>query len=203
MEVQIIKRRVSPAQQQRRDKIIACARLMLAAQGGVIAMEAVAEASGTSRSTLYRNFSSREHLISEVTLDAGRRLIAQLEQKPPAGATVGERITSLCHHISSLAGANTALLGACVYNLSSQDPAVIDAQADIEQLVTGFFTSVLGQQPFAARPELEKVIFRYLLGAFMLGTTGKLDFERIAQEFTTLCQGLLGEEWERPVDAAA
>lgn len=203
MQVQVIKRRISPAQLKRRAKIINCARHMLAEQGGTISMEAVAEASGTSRSTLYRNFSSREHLISEVTLDAGRRLIEQLRQNPPPGKNVGERVSALCHHISSLASANTALISACVYNMSSQDPAVIDAQDDIEQMVTSFFTSVLGEQPFADKPDLEKIIFRYLLGAFLLGTSDKLEFGRIAQELTELCQGLLGADWEKPVEPTA
>jgi AcrR family transcriptional regulator len=203
MQVQVIKRRISPAQLERRAKIIDCARHMLAEQGGTISMEAVAEASGTSRSTLYRNFSSREHLVSEVTLDAGRRLVEQLRQHPPTGSNVGDRVSALCHHISNLASANTALISACVHNMSSQDPAVIDAQIDIEEMVTGFFTSVLGEQPFADKPDLEKIIFRYLLGAFLLGTSGKLEFGRIAQELTTLCQGLLGADWQRPVEPAA
>jgi len=199
MEVQVIKRRVSPAQKQRRELIIASARDLLAQHGGAISMEVVAEASGTSRSTLYRNFSSREHLIAEVTLDAGHRLIALIEQQPPQGDTVGERIASLCHYISALAGANTALLGACVYNMSSTDPAVVEAQADIEQLISGFFSTALGEEPFEDNGQAQEIIFRYLLGSFMLATTEKLDFERIAGELTALCQGLLGDSWSRKV----
>ena len=45
-------------------------------------MEAVAQASEVSRATLYRDYTSREHLLADVTLHAGRTLAKSLEQFP-------------------------------------------------------------------------------------------------------------------------
>lgn len=197
MEVQVIKRRISPQQKKRRDHIIECTKRLIIEQGAAVAMEAVAEVSETSRSTLYRYFSSREHLISEVTLDAGYRLIDFLNAHPPAGETVGERVSNLCHQINHLAKSNSTLLASCVSNIGSEDPAVIDAQKEIEQLISGIFKSVLGDIELANEVTVNNALFRYLLGAFMLSTTGKLSFESIAQDLTELCHLLMQDIWDQ------
>jgi TetR/AcrR family transcriptional regulator, cholesterol catabolism regulator len=196
LEVQVIKRRFTPRQKERRDHIVACAQDLLRKNGAAISMEAVAEASGTSRSTLYRNFSSREHLIAEVTLDAGNRLIEYLEQHPPRGDTFGGRIESLCFQISRLGEANDSLLASCVTNIISEDPAVIDSQAVIEELVGRIFRTVRGESKTANQAMVDKAIFRYLLGGFILTTTGKLSYDALASDLTELCRTLMSEQWQ-------
>ena len=166
MTIHVIKRRISPRQQQRREHIIACTRDLISVHGATFSMEAVAEASNTSRSTLYRYFSSREHLVSEVTLDAGNRLIDFLSRHPPSGKTLGENVEALCRQINHLAEVNVTLLATCVTNITSEDPAVIDAQAEIEQLVGGIFSGVRGDIQAVNQEMIDKVIFRYLLAGF-------------------------------------
>ncbi|MCB1688011.1 MAG: TetR/AcrR family transcriptional regulator [Halioglobus sp.] len=201
MEVQIIKRRISPQQKERRQHIIACARQLILEQGATMSMEAVAAMAGTSRSTLYRSFTSREHLIADVTLDAGYRLIEFLEQHPPQGRTVGGKISSLCAQVSTLAAGSSTLLAVCVNNIASEDPAVIDAQHEIERLISGIFGSVLGEVPVANRGKVESTIFRYLLGSFILATTGKLTFDEISTDLADLCRNLLSAVWDRDCTA--
>ena len=61
---------------RRREAIVREARRLFAAQGGGVALEAVAEAAGVGIATLYRNFESRHALADEVALtilaDVGR-----------------------------------------------------------------------------------------------------------------------------------
>ena len=162
-----------------------------------MSMEAVAASADTSRSTLYRHFTSREHLIAEVTLDAGHRLIALLETNTLGGKTVGEAISAVCHLICTAAQRNTTLLAVCVNNLTSEDPAVIDAQEEIENLISSMFSAVLEGLSPLDRQDVERSIFRYLLGGFILATSGKLAFEALEEDMIRLCEGLLSDEWNR------
>lgn len=168
-------------------------------QGAAVSMEMVAAAAGTSRSTLYRNFSSREHLIADMTLDAGQRMINTLGQYDMTGQTVGENVSWLCQQIALMASSNNTFLAVCIGNLSAEDPAVMDAQDEIEALISGIFAVALGNAAFKNRKIAEQTIFRYLLGSFILATSGKMTFEEIGHDLKGLCQQMMSDIWNKPV----
>lgn len=195
-EVKVIKRRITPRQKAKQLHIIAQATHLLALHGSNVSMEMVGEAAQVSRSTLYRYYASREHLLAEVTLEAGNNLILYLEAHTPKGNTVGARIRFLCKQISEMAESSPLLLAACISNLASDDPAVIDAHAEIEQLISGIFKSVSGDQELNISASIQGAIFRYLLGSFMLATTGKLAFNDLANDLANLCECLMSNIWD-------
>jgi AcrR family transcriptional regulator len=163
-------------------------------------MEAVAQASEVSRATLYRDYTSREHLLADVTLHAGRTLAKSLEQFPPPGRTVGKRVEALCKQLVRTASENELFLATCINNLASEDPAVLDAYDEIEALVTELLQSVLGDLSLKPGAIPTGIIFRYLFGGFLLATTGKMTFEQLADELVDACQRLLGEVWAKDLD---
>lgn len=197
-DIQTFRRRISPEQQQRRELILAQATLLVQAQGHEVAMEAVAAAAGISRTTLYRYFTSREHLLAEVTLMQAKSLLNNLIVLPPAGHTVGEKVQDLCQSIASLDRENKRLLGACIHNLASRDPAVLDSFAAIEGLVSQMFTTVLRQSVPSRWLNVEAVLFRYLFGSLVLATTDKMNYSALAEDMTALCRSLLGDAWWEP-----
>lgn len=199
-DIKVFRRRISPEQQQRSQLIVAEASKLVSQHGAAISMESVAAASGVSRSTLYRYYTSREHLLAEVTLKAGYELIELLNSNPPQGDTIGQKIETLCHQLTSMAGVDKVFLACCMSNLMSEDPAVIDAYQETEQLVSGIFGSVLGDVKPALGNMIQTVIFRYLLGSFMLASTGKLDFEEVANELAAICQLLMADVWSVKCD---
>lgn len=199
-EILVTRRRITPQQKARQANIIDNATSLLSRYGSQVSMEMVGEAAQVSRSTLYRYFVSREHLVAEVTLEAGNELISYLESNAPQGETVGARISSLCTQIVSMAEASPRLLAACINNLASDDPAVIDAHANIEQLISRIFNTVTGSQNLEISTEVQGAIFRYLLGSFLLATTGKLAFTDLAKDLAKLCESLLADVWGIPCD---
>ncbi len=156
-------------------------------------MEEVASAAGLSRSTIYRYFASREHLIAEVTLAAGNRLTKHWADQPPKGNTSEERVRNLCDELTQKAEENTVFLGVCVANLASQDPAVLDTYAEIEHLVGQFLATALGEAHLVERTRASGILFRFLLGSFILATTGKQSFQAVNDELQTLCRTLLAD----------
>ena len=198
MEIQVIKRRVRPDQKARRDQIIACARQLIASHGNAISMEMVAAEAKTSRSTLYRNFTSREHLIAEVTLDAGQQLIQILAAHAMPGESVGANVNWLCEQLAQAARNNETFLAVCIGNLSTEDPAVIDAQEEIENLLGEILGVAIGGAEFENRERAEHTIFRYLLGCFVLATSGKMTYEDISRDLQVLCRQMLAAIWDEP-----
>lgn len=197
-DIQTFRRRISPEQQQRRELILAQATRMIRLQGREVAMEAVATAANVSRTTLYRYFTSREHLLAEVTLVQGQHLLDRLIVEPPAGHTVGEKVQAMCQSIASINADNERMLDVCIHNLSSQDPAVLDSFAAIEELVSQMFTSVLRQSVPSRWLNVESVLFRYLFGSLVLATTGKISYPALAEDMNALCRSLLGDACGEP-----
>ncbi|QFU75632.1 TetR/AcrR family transcriptional regulator [Halioglobus maricola] len=195
-EIVVSKRRVTPQQKAKRLEIIDETRKLLAEYGADISMEMVGAAAQVSRSTLYRYYVSREHLISEVTLEAGNRLVEYLEYDPPKGKTIGARTSYLCAQIVHVAEGSPKLLAACINNLASDDPVVTDAYVEIEQIIPRIFGTVSGTQKLQIAAEVWNTIFRYLFGGFILATTGKLSYSELAGDLAELCKSLLADIWD-------
>lgn len=195
-EVVVTRRRITPQQKAKQLEIIKETSKLLGKYGSDISMEMVGDAAQVSRSTLYRYYVSREHLISAVTIEAGNSLVEYLASHPPQGRTVGARTTSLCAQIANLAEGSPNLLAACVNNLASDDPAAIDSYAEIEKLITKIFRTVSTNQDFQLSLEVQTTIFRYLLGSFLLATTGKLTFTELATDLARLCESLMTSVWD-------
>ncbi len=95
-----------------------------------------------------------------------------------------------------MAESNPGLIAACINNLASDDPAVIDAHAQIEQLIPRIFSCVSGDQELDFSAAVQGAIFRYLLGSFMLATTVKLAFSEVARDLAKLCESLISDLWD-------
>ena len=86
---------VTPAQQERYDRVVAAAAEVLSA-GGVdaVQMKDLAQRAGVSLATLYRYFPSKEYVLLAVCLarfqEAARRVFAEV----PPGDTIRDRVTS-------------------------------------------------------------------------------------------------------------
>jgi len=198
-DIQVFRKRITPEQKKKRQLIVAETMQLITQQGSALSMESVATASGVSRTTLYRYYTSREHLLAEVTLSAGNTLIKFLENNPPTGKTIGERIENLCHMVTKIAGENEQIMASCISNLSSEDPAVIEIYHDIEKLISGMLGSVLGDSKPKNAEMMQSVVFRYLLGSFNLATTGKLSYSDVASELTEVCHLLLDDVWDSEI----
>ena len=86
---------VTPAQQERYDRVVAAAAAVLSAGGqDAVQMKDLAQRAGVSLATLYRYFPSKEYVLLAVCLarfqEAARRVFAEV----PPGDTIRERVTS-------------------------------------------------------------------------------------------------------------
>jgi AcrR family transcriptional regulator len=184
-----MRRRLSPEQQERRQRVVDVAT-MLATDGGydAVVMKDVAEQSGVALATLYRWFASKDHLLCEVLLEWGSRLESDLRDGPPTAAAGAERILDFVHRLSATVAAFPNLAAAVTRAVVSFDPSVLEHQEDFDDLVGRWIDLALGDLDVPNRASvievLEAVCLANLIG-LVGGRTTLADFggrlERAAQ----------------------
>jgi AcrR family transcriptional regulator len=157
------------AQAERRGRIRAAARA-LASEGGyaAVTMHAVAERAEVGRATVYRYYSSKDHLIADVHLEQSREVIAGLITDPPRGSTPADRLSEVCGRIVDMAAADLLLTEAGVSLALSDDPTIASAQSWRSQLVLPYLDAAVDPSDEIDRETvaevLQAVLFQALLG---------------------------------------
>ncbi|ROO89900.1 TetR family transcriptional regulator [Actinocorallia herbida] len=132
-----VTRTLSKDQQARRARLIQAAH-ELASEGGypAVTMHDVADRAGVARATVYRYFSSKDHLLTEVAADWARVI------EDIAGAAVGdpvERLSGLLEALVGIAADNLPLTSAIVQAATSGDSGVDDARNELFRYVRDRF----------------------------------------------------------------
>ena len=84
----------TPAQHDRRERILDCATAALRAGGDALQMKELAQCADVSLATLYRYFPAKDHVLLAVTLSRYQRALARIQAEAPLPGTVRERVTS-------------------------------------------------------------------------------------------------------------
>ncbi len=124
---------------QRRRRILHEARQLFSAHGSDISLESIAEASDVGIATLYRNFASRDALITEVTLDIVSDIEAALDEAGDAiEDSPSDAWNALVHRLVELnLGALTDALG------GSDSSEISSTVAEAQRSVLVRFDAVL------------------------------------------------------------
>src|ERR1019366_2446508 len=77
-----------------------------------VTMAAVAKRIGTTRSTLYRYFSSKDQLLAEVARDWAQEVNEEFRRHRPSAANLSERVVNAFDRLIELATANPGLTSA-------------------------------------------------------------------------------------------
>jgi AcrR family transcriptional regulator len=162
-------RNIERAQAARRTRIREAAR-ELATEGGyaAVTMHDVAERAGVGRATVYRYYSSKDHLIADVHLEQSAQLIEGLQAHPPAGVTPAEKLSEVVARAVDLATANPKLTEAGVALALSDDPAIASAQEWRARMMHPYLDAALGDDTTVDRETvaevMQAVLFQALLG---------------------------------------
>lgn len=127
-------------------RAIAAAR-QLAEEGGYDAVQIrdVVARTGLSSATIYRHFSSKDHLIAAAQLEWNRTLPA-MRRRLPAGGTAADRVTELLHRTCVAFGRAPKLGKALVLALGSADPGVRACRAEADELVLSTMREAIGDE---------------------------------------------------------
>lgn len=135
--------RLGRSQAARRKRVID-ATVELGCAGGydAIQMRDVAAAAGVALGTIYRYFASKDHLLTEVMVEAQREIQRSLATVPPRGSTPAERLEDVFERRPELA-LRPPMMAAIMRALASTDPTVRTAAREIGRIRQKFLADAL------------------------------------------------------------
>jgi AcrR family transcriptional regulator len=159
------------AQVERRRRLLEAAR-SLASEGGypAVTMRDVADRAGMGLATVYRYFSSKDHLIAEVHAARGAEVARELEATPPAGVDARERVTRVCELLIELVVQDLDLASAGVMALTSGDPAASSSEQWQTMVIGPCMEAAFGDEDVGDRREVCELL-GHLVFAVMVGLT--------------------------------
>lgn len=160
---------MTPNQSARRDRVIEAA-LELASEGGydAVQMRDVALSAQVALGTIYRYFSSKDHLLAAAQLGLWQKQAVRLKARPAAGTSSVERVLSVLERSMRGALDNPQRTQALVTASSSPDPAVRECQAELMDIMDEVLGAAMADIEPSRRAEiaitLRQVWFAWLLG---------------------------------------
>jgi AcrR family transcriptional regulator len=172
-------RRLTAPQAERRDRLRDAAR-ELASEGGyaAVTIRAVADRAGVGLATVYRYFSSKDHLIAEVHGAASRELIDELTTQPPAGASKVERVEAVFRRMLEVAADDPNLSAAGIAAATSSDPAASAPEYWQEMIMLPYLDAALGGDAHEDREELAEILGHLFFSLMIALTTGRIDLDK-------------------------
>ena len=139
-------RTLTRAQQARRQRVVDAA-MRLAMDGGyeAVQMRDVATGADVAMGTVYRYFTSKDHLLAATLVFWAEQLDSRLAQSPASGDTAASRVIEALDRALRAMGRQPQLLGAVFTALASPDPAAIECQQQVTVIMEGIITRAIGE----------------------------------------------------------
>jgi AcrR family transcriptional regulator len=124
------------SQTARRQRVIAAA-VELANQGGydAVQMRDVATTAQVALGTIYRYFSSKDHLLAATLVEWLSDLQRRVTQRPAKGDTPADRVVDVVRRAVHNIERNPKLTAALITAVSASDPAIKDCQREVNDIM--------------------------------------------------------------------
>ncbi len=148
------------SQAARRERVVRTA-MELAAEGGyeAVQMRDVAARAHVALGTIYRYFSSKDHLLAEGLVSWSGDLQEKLERNPPTKETTAGRLEEVLRTATGNLEKAASLGVAMVTAITGSDPSVTECQ----QAVSEVMVSILSMALMTVEPELRQDIIDVML----------------------------------------
>jgi AcrR family transcriptional regulator len=196
-------RALTERQAARRDRVVRAA-LALAEAGGyeAVQMRDVATRARVALGTLYRYFSSKDHLLVTCLADWTRAFQRRLAARPPRGATATERVVDVLKRAADALERSPKLMEAFVTaltSLSAADAAGLGEAAEVYRLLHEIVTDAMGEEAPPSRGAVVRVIGEVWLAALIARVRGWAPEGQMAEDLEAAVRLLLpsGDRGER------
>jgi AcrR family transcriptional regulator len=153
-----------------------------AEEGGyeAVQMREIAAESGIALGTLYRYFSSKDHLLAEVMAEWTADLAKRVAQRPPRGTTPAERLADILARACRALERQPLLAAAVVRAIQSPEPNVVSAAAVVRHRFDDLALSQLGHMDADRADRVVSTIGAVWLGNLVLWCTGRLTMREVS-----------------------
>jgi AcrR family transcriptional regulator len=147
------------SQAARRSRVIDAA-FKLASEGGydAVQMRDVASTASVALGTIYRYFSSKDHLLAACQVEWSKEVQRRLAQRPPAGETPADRVVDVVRRATRAMERRPRMASALITAISSADPAVSECQRETAVIMSEVLSSGMSD----VDPDLRAHVVRIL-----------------------------------------
>jgi AcrR family transcriptional regulator len=147
------------SQAARRERVIAAA-MTLGADGGydAVQMRDVATTAGVALGTIYRYFSSKDHLLAASMVDWSKELEARVTEQPPAEGSAADRVVAVIRGVTSGMEQQPKLAAAVVNAVTASDPAVVECQREMTTTIMRVLAAPIADLPDEERDGVVRVL---------------------------------------------
>jgi AcrR family transcriptional regulator len=185
-------RPLTRAQQARRQRVIDAA-MSLGLEGGyeTVQMRDVAARADVAMGTVYRYFTSKDHLLAATLVYWVEQLDRRLAQQPARGADPATRVLDVLDRALRAMGRQPRLVAAVFTSLSSPDPAAVSCQEQITILMEGIIGRAIGEPQPPDPSERARMIGHVWYSALVGWVNGWSTMTRVYDELTVAVRLLL------------
>jgi AcrR family transcriptional regulator len=184
-------RPLTRAQEARRQRVIDAA-MSLGLEGGydAVQMRDVAARADVAMGTVYRYFTSKDHLLAATLVHWVELLDSRLAQQPARGDHPSERVLDVLDRALRAMGRQPKLVTAVFTSLSSPDPGAVACQQQITVLMEGIITRAIGEPQPPDPAERARIIGHVWYSALVGWINGWSTMSRVYDELS-VAVGLL------------
>lgn len=179
----------------RRPILQAAEQLLLVKGYSSVTMTHVAQQAKVSRATLYRYYSTKEQLYSDLTNEWAVNFINQLHQSTPPGATVGDRVSWVIAKIMDAVVENPALVSAHIATLVSDYETVQSNHKPLKELMPRIIGICAGAHQAENMAKVELNTLHLLISNSLLLNAGKTTKEAVVKSMIGITSLLLSDIW--------
>jgi AcrR family transcriptional regulator len=172
------------AEQQDRRRRLIDAAFELGAEGGydAVQMRDVAVTANVALATIYRYFSSKDHLLAAAMTEWTARLQGRVAQSPPRGETAADQMVDVLHRACKAMERQPKLSVALVRALSSADAGVTESASAVQQQIAAMGNDILADLSPTVRADILAVLGHVWYSALVSWANGRRDFASVMQE---------------------
>ena len=188
----MLARPLTRAQQARRQRVIDAA-MALGLDGGydAVQMRDVAAQADVAMGTVYRYFTSKDHLLAATLVYWIEQLAVRIEQHPPQGDQPADRVLDVLDRALRAMGRQPRLVAAVFTSLSSPDPAAVGCQQQITLLMEGIIAGARGEPAVPDMSERARMIGHVWYSALVGWINGWSTMARVHDELAVSVRLLL------------
>jgi AcrR family transcriptional regulator len=148
-------RRLTARQRATRQQIVDAAVDIATTEGyDALTTRAAGARAGVAIGTVYRYFTSKDHMLVTAMLDWSERFIAAVAADPPTGATAAERVVEVFTRFAEQGGRRPRLLDALFRAGMSTDPTVVALRVDQRSVTSRLVELAIGDVAIADRDDV-------------------------------------------------
>jgi AcrR family transcriptional regulator len=192
---------LTPQQLDRRRRVIDAA-FELGADGGydAVQMRDVAATANVALATIYRYFSSKDHLLAAAMSEWTTRLQGRVAQSPPKGATAADQLVDVLQRACRAMERQPKLSAALVRALSASDPGVQQSAGEVSQLIRSMGGDILADLDEGVRADILAVLGHVWYSSLVGWANGRREFDFVVTELERAARVLV-EPHERALRA--